>query len=303
MISVPTSICPLPLRILRKVRIPLLFLAGLLVLYLSLVLVGGGWRPRLDDTFAWEGDTVLLFAHRGVCVSVPENSEASLSEALRLGFQAVEIDVRKTRDNELVLFHDPTATKMLGLKGALSDWTLEQVRGCKLLFAGQETTNSVPTLREIFQKYGHRLRFYLDMKNRGLRDADRIVALIDEFQLHDRTILASVNPLFVAYVEHHYPKVNTALERFDYFQVWLYRLTPSRWKPDFPSGLARKVTPGHIEWLRREKLLSRRIAYEADGPDYVRILNHGITKAVVDYDPAVHSQILSRTVQPDAARQ
>lgn len=291
-----TSLRPQRARRLRKVRIPLFGVAGLLAVYLVLVLTGGGLRPRLDDTFAWEGDSVLLFAHRGVAVSVPENSEAALSEAERLGFRAVEIDVRKTRDNELVLFHDQSARKMLGLEVEFSELTLERVRSCGLLFAGRETTNRVPTLREVFEKYGKRLRFYLDMKNKGFQDADRIAGLIDEFGLQDRTILASVDPLFVAYVEHHYPRVNTALERFDVFQVWLYRLIPSRWKPDYPAGLARKVTPGHVEWLRKEQLLPRRIVYEADGTDFARVLDLGITKAVVDYDPGAHSPFLSRPV-------
>jgi hypothetical protein len=94
-----------------------------------------------------------------------------------------------------------------------------------------------------------------------------------------------VDPLFITYVEHKYPKVNTALERFDFFQTWLYRLIPSRWKPDYLAGLARKVTPGHVAWLKKERLLSKRIVYEVEATDYNHMLNFGLTKAIVDYDP------------------
>ena len=231
-------------------------------------------------------------------MSVPENSEASLSEAQRVGFLAVEIDVRKTKDNELMLFHDKSAQRLLGLDGEFSELTLARVKGRKLLFAGKETTNSVPTLREVFQKFGTTLKFYLDMKNKGFKDADQIVALIDEFGLYDRTMLASVDPLFVAYVEHNYPKVNTALERFDFPQVCLYRLIPKRWKPDYLSGFARKVTPGHVGWLSKERLLSKRIVYEAGGTNYDWMLHFGITKAIVDYDPSVHARALSQPAGP-----
>jgi glycerophosphoryl diester phosphodiesterase len=293
-----TSSHPQRARRLKRARIPLICVACLLALYLVLALAGGGFHPRLDDTFAWKGDSVLLFAHRGVVLSVPENSEASLSEAQRFGFLAVEIDVRKTKDNELMLFHDKSAQRLLGLDGEFSELTLARVKGRKLLFAGKETTNSVPTLREVFQKFGTTLKFYLDMKNKGFKDADQIVALIDEFGLFDRTILASVDPLFVAYVEQKYPKVNTALERFDFLQVWLYRLIPKRWKPDFLSGFARKVTREHVEWLGKEQLLSKRIVYEAGGTNYDRMLNFGIAKAIVDYDPNVHPRALSQPVAP-----
>lgn len=281
----------------KKAGIPLICVACLFAIYLLLALAGGGLSPRPDDTFAWDGDSVLLFAHRGVRLSVPENSEASLAEAQRLGFRAVEIDVRKTKDGELALFHDSSARTMLGLDVEFSELTLAQVKGRKLRFAGKETTHIVPTLREVFLRFGKTLRFYIDMKSHGFEDADRIVVLMDEFGLYDRAILASVDPLFVAYVEQKYPKVNTALERFDVFQVWLYRLIPKRWKPDYLSGFARKVTPGHVEWLKKEKLLSRRIVYEAGGANYDRTLNFGITKAIVDYDPRVHSGALS---QPDS---
>jgi glycerophosphoryl diester phosphodiesterase len=282
----------------KKAGIPLVCAACLVAVYLLLVLAGGGLSPRLDDTFAWEGNSLLLFAHRGVKSSVPENSESSLAEARRLGFRAVEIDVRKTKDNELALFHDRSARTMLGLDVEFGQLTLAQVQSRKLLFAGEETESSVPTLREVFRKFGDTLRFYLDMKNTGFEDADRIVALIDEFGLYDRTILASVDPLFVAYVERKYPKVNTALERFDVFQSWLYRLIPRRWKPDYLSGFARKVTPEHVEWLKKERLLTKRIVYEAGGKDYDRMLRFGITKAIVDHDPLVHSRALS---QPDSS--
>lgn len=289
-----TSSYPQRARIRRLARVSLICAVCLSALYLVLVLAGGGLSPRFDDSFAWQSDSALLFAHRGVDLSVPENSEASLAEAQRLGFLAVEIDVRKTKTGELVLFHDKTARRRLGLDVEFRELTWDQVQGCKLLFDGKPTTNSVPTLREVFQKFGKTLKFYLDMKNKGFKDADQIVALIDEFGLYDRTILASVDPLFSSYVEHKYPKVNTALERFDFVQVWLYRLTPQRWKPDYLSGLARKVTPGHVEWLKKKQLLSKRIIYDVDAADYDRMLKFGITKAIVDYDATVHSRTLSQ---------
>jgi glycerophosphoryl diester phosphodiesterase len=291
-----TSSHPHRARIRRVAKASLICVACLFAFYLVLVLAGGGLRPRFDDTFAWQGDSALLFAHRGVALSVPENSEASLVEAQRLGFLAVEIDVRKTKSGELVLFHDKSARSKLGLDVPFRELTWERVKDRKLLFEGKATTNSVPTLREVFQKFGQTLRFYLDMKNKGFKDADQIVTLIDEFGLYDRTILASVDPLFITYVEHKYPKVNTALERFDFFQVWLYRSIPKRWKPDYLSGLARKVTPGHVEWLRRKQLLSKRIVYEVDATNYDRILNSGITKAIIDYEPDVYSRTLSQPI-------
>ena len=293
---VRTKTIPRGARIPRKVIIPMAGVVCLITMYLLLVLAGGGWNPRFDDTFAWGNDSVLFFAHRGVCSSVPGNSEASLAEAQRLGFRAVEIDVRKTKDGELALFHDRSARTMLGLDVDFSELTWARVKERKLLWLGKETAEGVPTLREVFRKFGKTFRFYLDMKNRGFEDADRIAALITEFGLQHTTILASVDPLFIAYVEQKYPEINTALERFDIYQVWVYRLIPRKWKPDYLSGSARKVTAAHVEWLKKERLLSKRIVYEVDGTNYDRMLDFGVTKAIIDYDPLIHPRALSQSV-------
>src|SRR4051794_15429758 len=87
----------------RKARI-VLWLTGLLVgAYLGLVWAGGGWGPRHDMQFDWDDRRVLLFAHRGVPVEGPENSEASFDTAQKLGFPGIELDIRRTRDNQLAL--------------------------------------------------------------------------------------------------------------------------------------------------------------------------------------------------------
>jgi glycerophosphoryl diester phosphodiesterase len=110
------------------------------MLYLALVVAGGGWSPRFDDSFRSPDNALLLFAHRGAATGVPENSEASLAQARRLGFRAVEIDVRKTKDGTLALFHDETAQRMLGLDAAFGDLTLAQLRARSESTAGLRRT-------------------------------------------------------------------------------------------------------------------------------------------------------------------
>lgn len=268
---------------------------------MAVVAAGGGWHPRFDDTFAWEHDATLLFAHRGALMGLPENSRAALEQARALGFRAVEVDVRRTRDGTLALFHDETAHRMLGIDAAFGELTLAQLRAHKLQVEGRDSGHTVPTLQEVFQRLGPSLLFYLDMKDKDFEAADEVAALIDTFGMHERTVVASVDPLFIAYLEQHHPAVNTALERFDFAQVWLYRLIPSRWKPDYLAGLARKVTPQHVEWLAEEGLKSKRIVYGVDSPQYDRMIGLGIAKLIVGYDPEVHSGELSRGARVERA--
>lgn len=50
----------------------------------------------------------IVIAHRGSHLIKPENSIASIEEAIDLGADYVEIDLRTTRDGHLVLLHNET---------------------------------------------------------------------------------------------------------------------------------------------------------------------------------------------------
>jgi glycerophosphoryl diester phosphodiesterase len=65
------------------------------------LLLGGPIDPR-----------PLIVAHRTCPLDAPENTVAGIVAAARLGADAVEIDVRRTRDGDLVLMHDPTAWRL-----------------------------------------------------------------------------------------------------------------------------------------------------------------------------------------------
>jgi glycerophosphoryl diester phosphodiesterase len=49
---------------------------------------------------------MLRVGHRGARAYAPENTLASFKKALEIGVDAIEIDVRKTKDNEIVVIHD-----------------------------------------------------------------------------------------------------------------------------------------------------------------------------------------------------
>jgi len=48
----------------------------------------------------------LIIAHRGDATSAPENTIPAFKKALNLGADGIELDVRLTKDRELVVFHD-----------------------------------------------------------------------------------------------------------------------------------------------------------------------------------------------------
>lgn len=88
---------------------------------------------------------VMVAAHRGHHILVPENSLASLRAAAALGAEVVEVDVRHTSDEQLVLMHDTKVNRTTDGTGTVSAMTAEEIRALTLL-GGQE---SDPESREV----------------------------------------------------------------------------------------------------------------------------------------------------------
>ncbi len=85
---------------------------------------------------------MLIIGHRG-CNLEPENTLRALAKGME-GADFVEVDVRVSRDNELVVIHDRSLERITNGKGMVKDFTLEQL---KELDAGKG--EKIPTLKEI----------------------------------------------------------------------------------------------------------------------------------------------------------
>jgi len=96
-----------------------------------------------------ESKKVFVAAHRGDWRNAPENSIQAIENAIEMGVDIVEIDIRKTKDNRLVVIHDRTLDRTTTGSGKISDWTLDSL---KLLFLknglGIPTKHKIPTLEE-----------------------------------------------------------------------------------------------------------------------------------------------------------
>lgn len=71
---------------------------------------------------------MLVIAHRGNSADAPENTLESFRQALALGIDGVEFDVRLSADDELVVIHDPTVDRTTDGTGAVRSLTSMQLR-------------------------------------------------------------------------------------------------------------------------------------------------------------------------------
>ena len=87
----------------------------------------GGARRTWGERLSEKG--MLFIAHRGCQTLAPENTIPSFVCAARLGLQAIETDVRFSKDGVMVCSHDDSLKRMFGLKQKLSETTYADLKG------------------------------------------------------------------------------------------------------------------------------------------------------------------------------
>ncbi|MCD8166528.1 MAG: glycerophosphodiester phosphodiesterase family protein [Bacteroides sp.] len=75
---------------------------------------------------------VLVAAHRGYWMDYPENSIPAYNAAINLGADIVEMDVRITFDEEMVIFHDACLDRVTTGYGTLRTLPFNEVKDLKL---------------------------------------------------------------------------------------------------------------------------------------------------------------------------
>ncbi|MFJ4909543.1 glycerophosphodiester phosphodiesterase [Streptomyces sp. NPDC093249] len=114
---------------------------------------------------------VTAVGHRGDPYRVRENTLRSISSAVERGADAVEIDVRLTKDGVPVLLHDDTLERLWGHERRLADLTRAQL--------AELTRGGVPTLREALLTAGDK-RLMLDLPGGDEKSVRTIVGTVRE---------------------------------------------------------------------------------------------------------------------------
>lgn len=66
-------------------------------------------------------DYPVLLAHRGASYNAPESTKAAIENALTSGVDYIELDVQRTKDEKLVIFHDTNLLRLTNAKEKFPD--------------------------------------------------------------------------------------------------------------------------------------------------------------------------------------
>lgn len=145
----------------------------------------------------------VIVAHRGASGHAPEHTIPAYDLAIQMGAEYIEQDVLPTADGVLVVIHDDTLDRTArgaaeNCSGNVSDKTLAQLKTCDMGSWFNEAYPDrareeyaglpIPTLEEIFQRYGQNANYYIEIKPNTTTDGSVEQALLDlirKYELYD----------------------------------------------------------------------------------------------------------------------
>jgi glycerophosphoryl diester phosphodiesterase len=114
---------------------------------------------------AADGRLIVVISHRGEHLHHPENTMPAFEEAVRVGADYIEVDVRTTSDHKLILMHDSTVDRTTNGKGEIAKMTFDEIRA---LDAGGGA--KVPTFDEALDYARGKINIYVDVKQVTAQD-------------------------------------------------------------------------------------------------------------------------------------
>lgn len=176
---------------------------------------------------------ILVAAHRATHDSAPENSLTAIRHSIRDKIDIVEIDVKRTKDNQLILMHDRTVDRTTTGSGEVEEMYWEELKELYLLHDGIPTKERIPTFREALLLGKGKVVFDLDLKTEKI---DLVMQVVEETGSAGNVVFFDSDWSVLEQVQAAYPdwhlmprayNVEMAKEAYEKFKPWAIHVDPS----------------------------------------------------------------------------
>ena len=219
----------------------------------------------------------LVFAHRGGGGLAPENTLPAFDNAVSLGVDGLELDVRFSRDGIVVVHHDRTLERTTNLTGNVDDRLAAELAGA-----------GVPALATVLTRHRDQ-RIVIELKLNDVALADAVLDVVRAAGAGDRVCLGSFGLGALRAARRRAPHVATSAAREEV--RWALYRSWCRW-PVSRVGYAGYQIP---EMAGRTRVVSRRFVQDAhavglgvqvwtvdDAADAERLLEWGVDALITD---------------------
>lgn len=179
-------------------EIIILIIVILLSAYLFLIM------PRITPRPMYEFKN-RYYAHRGLhdnTSDAPENSMKAFQLAVEKGY-GIELDVRLTKDEKVVVFHDNDLKRICGVDADVNSKTYEELQELTLLKSGDK----IPLFRDVLKEVDGRVPLVVEIKmvDNGTRVCELANEILKEYK--GLYCIESFNPHAVKWYRRHRPDI------------------------------------------------------------------------------------------------
>jgi glycerophosphoryl diester phosphodiesterase len=145
-------------------------------------------------------DKFLVIAHRGGRSLGPESTLYTYRKAVKLGVDVLEMDVRSTRDGQLIILHDETVARTTNATGPVENYSLVDLKKLDAAhrwspdngqtFPQRNKGIKIPTLDEVFNAFPQ-TRINLEIKDARSSTIESLCRLVRDHQMTEKVMVAS----------------------------------------------------------------------------------------------------------------
>ena len=147
---------------------------------------------------------ILKISHRGASAYEPENTLRAIRRALEYAVDMVEVDVRETKDEEIVVIHDETLERTTNGRGHVHQTSFSELRK---LDAGKG--ERIPTLQEVIDLVKGRVGLIVELKDPGT--TDKVAEILSKNNFVDQTLVTSFIHSAVKTIKELNPQLKTGV--------------------------------------------------------------------------------------------
>ena len=132
----------------------------------------------------------INYAHRGASQYFPENTLSAFYAGIAMGANGIETDIRKTKDNVLVLFHDKNISRVTDGQGSIEDYTYDELMKLLVYNPEKDRTDKIVAFGDFLKYFGFRdLTFAVELKQDQVEK--ETIDMLEAFNMREKTVLTS----------------------------------------------------------------------------------------------------------------
>ena len=190
-----------------------------------------------------------------------ENTMASIDRAFELGATIVEVDINRTREGELVLFHDAGLECRTDGAGRTSDHTLEYLQSLDVGYGYTSDkgktfplrgkgVGKMPLLREVLEKYPEK-KFIIDHKDESVGTAEILGEMLGRLDTAQQANLFYWGPVeTLNIIRRSVPGYYRLIPEPMKMRRWMYRYIFTLGFTGFPGEVNQKALVLPIKYIK-----------------------------------------------------